>query len=37
MQVGVMNAPGSDQHLVLPSGGPQFVPAWQPRGNRLDD
>jgi Tol biopolymer transport system component len=33
----LMNADGSDQHPVLPSGGPQFVPAWRPRGDRLDD
>jgi Tol biopolymer transport system component len=36
-RVYIMNADGTDQHPVLPSGGPQFVPAWQPRGNRLDD
>jgi hypothetical protein len=26
----VMSADGTDHHVVLPSGGPQFVPAWQP-------
>lgn len=36
-RVHVMNADGTDQHVVLPSGGPTFVPAWQPRGDRLDD
>jgi Tol biopolymer transport system component len=36
-RVFVMNADGTDQHVVLPSGGPTFVPAWQPRGERLND
>jgi hypothetical protein len=30
-----MNADGRDQHAVLP-GAPQFVPVWQPRGDRGD-
>jgi TolB protein len=36
-RVYLMNAAGSDQHPVLPSGGPQFVLVWQPRGDGLDD
>jgi TolB protein len=33
--VEVMNAGGSDRHAVHP-GGIQFVPGWQPRGDRAD-
>src|SRR6266496_3262538 len=32
----VMNADGSDQHAVHPGPGFQVVPAWQPRGERID-
>jgi TolB protein len=34
-RVFVMNADGTDAHAVV-AGGPQFAPAWQPRGDRLD-
>jgi Tol biopolymer transport system component len=35
-KVYVMNADGSDQHAVLPSGHPQFAPAWQPHPDEND-
>jgi len=32
----VINADGTAKHAVHPGPGPQIVPAWQPRGNRID-
>src|SRR5713101_2685107 len=32
----VINADGTGKHAVHPGPGPQIVPAWQPRGNRID-
>jgi Tol biopolymer transport system component len=34
-EIYVMNADGSNQRAVLP-GSVQYVPAWQPRGDRSD-
>jgi TolB protein len=32
----VINADGTGMHAVHPGPGPQVVPAWQPRGDRID-
>jgi len=32
----VINADGTGKHAVHSGPGPQIVPAWQPRGNRID-
>ncbi|TMF43366.1 MAG: hypothetical protein E6I23_10850 [Chloroflexi bacterium] len=32
----VINADGSRKYAVHPGPGPQIVPAWQPRGDRID-
>src|SRR6266567_2114172 len=32
----VINADGSGKYAVHPGPGPQIVPAWQPRGDRID-
>ncbi|TMD47031.1 MAG: hypothetical protein E6I86_10500, partial [Chloroflexi bacterium] len=32
----VINAGGTGKHAVHPGPGPQIVPAWQPRGNRIN-
>jgi len=32
----VINADGTGKHAVHPGPGPQIVPAWQARGNRID-
>ncbi len=32
----LMNADGSDQHPLTGHGVLQFVPGWQPRGERID-
>jgi len=31
----VIDKDGASEHLLAPGAGPQFAPAWQPRGDRL--